>query len=185
MPSRHTPEQQAAAVTEALTAIELDSLSANEAARRIGERYGVTGRCISKWAAKHGTPLPTRSRERTKQATADLTAQYEARRATLRTKFLDAAEQALNRIQEPHYEWKTVDKRLVRAEYDRAPSGATKDYVTAAAIAIDKIRLEEGKATGRHEIRDLTAAEQTVDAEIQRLETELGRNDPKKSDAPS
>ena len=61
----------------------------------------------------------------------------------------EAFEDALARRNHPHKDFKGKDATPVY--WETAPSGDFKNYITAAAILLDKMRLEEGKATERRE----------------------------------
>lgn len=65
---------------------------------------------------------------------------------------------------------KIVTKDGVEMELAEPTAEATQKFATAAAIFIDKLRLEMGESTGRTEHVSLGL----VEAEIQKLEAELG-----------
>lgn len=122
------------------------------------QTIGCNKSTVTRWAQQAG--VETEVISRTTKATETIQAEYETRRAALRVKMLEVAETLLNRINQEHYDYRGKDANKVF--FDVAPSGATKDYVTAAAILVDKMRLEEGKATDRQERVSLGAIEQSL-----------------------
>ena len=158
------------AVEQAITLVK-EGATANQAAQQIAPKFNVSPRTIKRWAQNAGTPLGELSQDTAKKAREIQQAEYEARRSAIRVKMLQVAETLLNRIDQEHYDYRGRDANKVY--FDVAPSGATKDYVTAAAILLDKIRLEEGKATERSERLSFGAIEQS----LQFWADQLGVND--------
>lgn len=70
-------------------------------------------------------------------------------RQRLRPLLLRQATDLLNRMNEPTTEY--VGQQGKEVTYDRPPAADCKHYALAAAILIDKLRLEEGQATSRDE----------------------------------
>jgi hypothetical protein len=89
-------------------------------------------------------------------------ARCDALRLELREMWLMTALALLERVDEPHIDFKGRD--AVEVEYPTAPAGAARDLVIAAATALDKYRLEVGEATERRE-----------DVPIEALRAELAR----------
>jgi len=87
--------------------------------------------------------------ERTRAALDALEESTALRRRQLRVELLERAVEILERMDEPHMEFKGKDADAV--EYPVAPAAAVQNYATSAAILIDKFRLEMGEATGRQE----------------------------------
>lgn len=112
-------------------------------------RTGVSGRTIRRWAEDAG--LSQARAEKTDAARKQLEAQYAERRANIRLMLLDATEAALRDAIES--------------------SRGRKDQMTAAAIGIDKLRLEEGEATSR----TATMNESEMDRELVRTLDEWRR----------
>lgn len=65
---------------------------------------------------------------------------------------------------------KVITKDGVEIDLPEPPADAVQKLATAAAILIDKLRLELGESTGRTESVTLGF----VESEIQKLEAELG-----------
>lgn len=142
------PDREAA-VAEAVALVE-SGMSANAAAKQVAPKYDRAPRTIRDWAHKAGVPLGDVAHASAKNARTVAEAEYEADRAQTRVKFL----------------------RVVNASLDDAADAKPRDrrdLMMTAAIGIDKVRLEEGKATGRVESVELAAAESRVDEEIRRL----------------
>ncbi len=92
--------------------------------------------------------------EQTRAAADALRARAAETRETLRLLLLEKAVDLLERMDEPHVEFKGKDADAVT--YPIAPASAVQNYATSAAILIDKYRLEVGEATGRTESKDIT-----------------------------
>lgn len=91
--------------------------------------------------------------EETRAAIDALRARAAETRETLRLLLIEKAVDLLERMDEPHVEFKGKDADQVI--YPIAPASAVQNYATSAAILIDKYRLEIGEATGRTEHRAL------------------------------
>lgn len=125
------------------------------------EATGIPSGTIRAWA--HRDPAITVARhEKTRAATEAAKLHRECLREELRTELLAKAVDLLDRMDHEHVEFVGKDAR--RETFDRAPAGACKAYATAAAILLDKFRLEMGDATERHEhfTTDRDAAEERV-----------------------
>lgn len=89
------------------------------------------------------------------------------KREELRTLLIEKAVDMLGRMDEAHIDFKGKDAKTVT--FPKAPSGACQQYATAAAILLDKFRLEMGEATGRVERSEpVRAAEEVLDELEQR-----------------
>jgi hypothetical protein len=116
---------------------------------------GIPQRTISTWARRAG--LKSDATQKTTSATQAAAARRRKLREEGRVLLLEKRNGLLRRLDEPHYEFKTVPGsrdvvgRIERVDYDRAPSGAVKDYAVAVGILTDKIQLIEGEATDRVE----------------------------------
>jgi hypothetical protein len=136
--NRFTEDERRGAVERA-RALMLDSgYSANKAAQAAGDDLGVTGRAVQRWAEDVGAPLGELSHDAAKSARARIAqVEYsqERRRALSDLLFTRVEDVAQN----------TVD------------AGELKDLALTFGILTDKRRLEEGKATERHENLDQRA----------------------------
>ena len=139
----NTSEQRTAAVDEARRLIATEGLSSNQAAARIGVSYGVTGRSVQRWAEADHDSLGDSSHAAAKQARTVATDQYAALRARMRvlasTRALEALEDMPN--------WQPRDRQALAMVF---------------AILLDKVRLEEGKVSGRTEVVSVDAAAQPL-----------------------
>lgn len=163
-----------ATATEKQTAVEQavalvnNGESSNAASTLIGDKYGVTGRTIQTWCIKAGRPLGDLSSYAVPQKAIDgHKAQAQERRERIRLLILEKAEDVLNRMDEPHVDFKGKDAAQVT--YPKATSGDVRNYAFTFGILLDKYRLEMGEATGRVETVDVGTAVQVVDDEIARL----------------
>ena len=138
--SKYTPDQK----TEAL------ELYVEHGPAEASRQCGIPSGTIRSWAYR--ADLPRLRYEKTTEATKAAQAGAEQKRSELRELLLDQAIDLLHRMNAPHKDFKGKDATTVW--WDTAPSGATKDYATAAAILIDKYRLEMGEATNRVEGTD-------------------------------
>lgn len=111
---------------------------------------GVPKGTISHWVAKAGLSGQSNGVERTANATEQRLANQHAKRVELQTLLLDKALDMLKRMDAPCIDFKGRD--AVEVQYPTAPSGACQQYATAAAICLDKFRLEVGEVTDRHGI---------------------------------
>lgn len=73
----------------------------------------------------------------------------EAAREELRTLLVTKAVDLVKRMDEEHVDYRGKDADQV--SFPKAPPQACQQYATAAAILLDKFRLEMGEATGRTE----------------------------------
>jgi transposase-like protein len=132
-----------------------------EASRRIG----IPRATISKWASRAG--LVTVGAQKTAAATKAATARAAEKRAALKPLLLDKATDLINRMDEPMTEY--VGQQGKEVTYERPPASDCKHYATAAAILIDKLRLEEGQATSRDE----HVTQSDFDREVAELEATM------------
>ena len=121
-----------------------------EASRRLG----IPKRTLLTWVGAKG--LARARRQKTEAATAAVMEDARRRRAELKRRLLEAADTTLDRL--------------------AAEGVAARDQQSLAitlGILVDKLRLEEGLATGRTETVDLGSAERRIEAEIERLSAEM------------
>jgi len=143
-PRKYTGEQQAHAL----------SLAGEVSAREAGKRLGIPRGTIAAWWSKAG--LADAANEKTRAATKAHQVQAERSRAQLQVRMLETAHDLLDRIYQPHVEFKSAGKELHEVTYDRPSAAGVQNYVTSVGILIDKIRLEAGESTSRaeHIVRD-------------------------------
>lgn len=120
---------------------------AAEAARILTVELGrnVPAGTIASWASRQdvATERHTNNLDRVECARVA----REAKREELREKILDKALDMLDRMDEPHHDYRGKDAD--RVTWDKAPADACKAYATSCAILVDKFRLEMGETTGR------------------------------------
>lgn len=128
-------------------AVELfDKVGRAEASRQTG----IPGRTIGSWVKAAGGSAQAKI-EKTAIAREVLAAVQSKKREELRVLLLDA----------PIYH--------VQQAIETGKARDAQSWMTAAAIGVDKFRLEMGEATGRTETMELPAAEATIDQEVARL----------------
>ncbi len=167
-----TAEQRQKAITKALT-FAADGMTANAAATKAGKTCKVTGRTVQRWAIAAGTPISTASHDKTKRAREEHRLQYQEQRELLKIRMAQLAHDVIDRCYTKHYDYVSSKGGPVRVDYELPKSGDVKNYTTAAAILLDKCRLEEGKATERTESLSVGA----VEAWLSEQERELAIND--------
>ncbi len=130
--------------------------------------FVVSAGTIRQWAHRAG--MSRYSAEKTQAATEATRRRASERRAELQELLLSRAIDMLLRMDETHKDFRGKD--AVAVFWDKAPAGAAKDYATAAAILLDKYRLEMGEHTDRTQMITIGA----VDEAIERLTVQLGHD---------
>lgn len=148
---RYTAEQKA----KGLKLYETEGPTA--AARQIG----CSPRTIRDWAKTAGV---SKARSKNLEAAASM---FAAERAAVRVKLMSKIGDMLDRMDQPHYDYR--GKNVEKVTWETATSGDVKNYAISFGVLLDKLRLELGEATGRTETVDLAAAESRIDQEIARL----------------
>lgn len=156
-----TPKQRAAAVAEAHRLITDEGLSANKAAEQVAKPLGVTSRAVHQWATKAGTNLGDHSHQAANRAREVQEAQYLAKRAALRNLLLEKVTDILGRMDQPQIDFRGKDAQEVT--FPIANASDVRNYAVAAAVLIDKMRLEAGEPTS------ITQATDEMDQEFRRL----------------
>ena len=147
------------------------------------------------WASREGLTLERQSAEIARRvaktesehaernmALADLNTEYQSHldaaeirmrisRLELRERLLQVAHEMLDRLDDPHVDFKGSGPTEVT--YPRPDAGSAFNYIKASATALDKYRLESGEATERSETWTLTE----VDRAIRQLESQLAEFD--------
>ncbi len=111
------------------------------------KHYGIKATTVRSWCSRAG--VATDASERTKAATESAQARRLAKREELRTLMIEKAVDLVHRMDEVHIDYRGKDADQVT--FPKAPAQACQQYATAAAILLDKFRLEMGEATGRTE----------------------------------
>lgn len=125
------------------------------------DELGIPKATLRKWAIGAGmdtSAIAGRSVEQTQAASAARSARCEELRLELREGLLVAAADMLERLDEEHVDFRGQAAREVT--FPKAPADACRNYVTSAAILIDKYRLEVGEATDRSETMALERSQQ-------------------------
>lgn len=132
----------------------------------VEKQMGIAKSTVSRWAKKAGvgTDHAAKTREAT-EAAAEVAA---GKRAEVRVKLLDKALDLMGRMDEEQVEY--VGQQGKRVTYDRPNAADCKHYATAAAILIDKLRLEEGEATTRNEQITSTDFDREVAQLVQKVQ---------------
>ena len=136
---------------------------------RAAKDLAIPKSTIVKWAKAAGLQPPTDNIDAAAKARE---ARIALKRAKLKELLITKAVDLVTRMDEPHIDFKSGGNLgPVEVKFPKAPAKACHDYAFAAAILLDKFRLENGEVTGREEVVTIDA----VDREIQRLEAELDR----------
>lgn len=157
----YTPEQRQAAIARA------QQIGTGKAARELGVKRGT----LAAWVNRAGLTAPSQS-ERTAAATAASLQHREALRVRVHTKLLRQIDRLLDRMDQPHVDFKGSGNRVT---YPKAPAAAVQNYATSVGILIDKYRLEMGEATSRSESRDLTHDDHERELLRDAIKSELAR----------
>jgi hypothetical protein len=140
-------EARADAIARGLSLVE-GGASANQAATEIAEDLGVKRQTVLRWCRDAGTPLGDRHHAQAKKMRDVKAAQVAADRALLTVKLSTAALALVDRV-------------------EGAKDSDVNKVAVALGIVIDKMRLEMGEATDRHEQITLGAIENTI-AQLER-----------------
>lgn len=124
------------------------------------KEIGCTRRSVYDWLGVHSAQDEKR---------AETVARHQTKREQLRELLLDQAIDALAKMKEPHYDYRGKDSN--RVEFEEAPADAFRSYATAAAILIDKYRLEMGE----HTARTVQEGSEDIDRSVAQLVAELNR----------
>lgn len=119
-----------------------------------GRETGIPKMTIWRWAKATGTVTVTVTpAEKVEMAAAGRLANAERLavvREGLRQHLIEKADDLLDRMDEPHVDFKGAKAEEVI--YPRAPAGAVQNYATSVGILIDKFRLESGESTAKTEV---------------------------------
>jgi transposase-like protein len=146
----YTPEEKSVAL----------ATYAEHGLARAHDVHDIPKSTLRKWAMGSGmdtSEIAGRSVEQTQAASAARATRCEELRLELRESFLVAAADMLDRLDEEHIDFRGQQAKEVT--FPKAPADACRNYVTAAAILIDKYRLEAGEATDRTELLGVPADE--------------------------
>lgn len=149
-PPRWTDEQRAEAL----------ALYREHGPAEASRRTGIPRGTISRWAANSGYERVRN--EKVEAQTEQLRIAQEMLRQRIRTKLLAKADDLLDRMDAPHKDFRGKD--VVEVTWDKATSGDVKNYATAAAILLDKYRLEVGEPTTRSEVHERSDLDRDIDA---------------------
>lgn len=143
-PDRYTDEQRAEGVKLALETSVAEAAEAMNAPRQT----------VRDWIRDAGIDYSPIYDEVTQRRIEVAKAQQEKAREELRTLLVTSSVKVLKRIDEETIDYAGKDARKVT--YPKAPARDVKDLSIAAAVLLDKYRLEAGEATGRVETKDIT-----------------------------
>lgn len=126
------------------------------AERGIGAAHRETGipkPTLHRWATDAGlnvTEIAGAAAVQTMAATEQRRARCEALRVELREQLLETAGTLLDRVDHAYVDFR--GKEADEVVFPTPPANACRDYVVAAAVLIDKYRLEAGESTDRVEV---------------------------------
>lgn len=103
--------------------------------------YKIPRNTVWRWARKHGILETVPPKQ---------TAAQSRLREEFREALLEQAMDMLERMNEPHVDYRGKD--VEKVEWDKAPSADCRNYAVAAAVLIDKYRLELGESTDHAEL---------------------------------
>lgn len=114
-------------------------IRAGGSCRAIAKAHNVSPSTVAKLAEKHGL-ADAFNRSQTEKATQAKRADNASRRAVLSVRLLDAAESALNRMEQPAivYNFGGSENSYNERELPSPPSGDLRNLMVTAAAAIDK-----------------------------------------------
>lgn len=111
---------------------------------------GIPAGTIGAWATRAALQPLHRNRVPV-EALEVLRHQRAALREELELRMLDTALRLVKRIEEPHVEFLSSGGVVQPVELPQASAKAAREYAVAAAVLLDKYRLERGEATDRTE----------------------------------
>lgn len=141
---------------------------------------GITKNRLRRWAQQEGlnpAELAGAAVEQTEAANAARNARIDAMRLELRESLLASAVDMTERLTEPHKDFRGKD--MTEVLFDQAPADACRNYAVAAAVFIDKFRLESGESTARSESLSGDLVAQKV--RVGRMRDELADRRPSRS----
>lgn len=127
----------------------------------VAVQLGIPKQTVQQWARADG--LRTVRNERTAEAVEAARVDRELTRERLRDAMLAKALDLIDRMDDEHIDFRGKDAK--RVTFPKPSPSGCQSYATAAAILLDKVRLELGEVTGRTEVRSTDQ----LDAEIEQL----------------
>lgn len=137
------------------------ALYANEGPSAVQHQLGIPKATVTSWATANG--VRTVRNERTAQAVEAAKLDRELTRERLRDAMLAKALDLIGRMDDEHIDFRGKDAKQVT--YPKPSPSGCQSYATAAAILLDKVRLELGEVTGRTE----TVSTDQLDREIEQM----------------
>lgn len=165
--NQYSAEQKAQALALYL------EVGASETSRRLN----IPPRTVRYWANQ--ADLATARTQNLEDASAMLAVTHHRMREEFRLRLMEKALDALDRMDQEHVDFRGKD--ATKVTWEVAPSGAFKDYATAAAILDDKYRLEMGESTSRVESKITATMEDSIDVELRKALEEWKRQSDAKS----
>lgn len=131
MPPPISPDKRDAILT--------DIRAGEKSCRQIARDHKVSPSTVSDLAKDAGMP-DAFARSQTKNATAAVVADSRARRAEISRKFLEKADQLLDRMDEQHraFNFGGKDNTFAEEWLDRPPPAELRNLIVSAAVAFDK-----------------------------------------------
>ncbi len=168
MTTERSPEQKAQAL----------AIYAEHGLARAHHDTGVPRSTLHGWARAAGLDtqaIAGRTVEQTQAATLAHEYRCAELRVELRELLLVESVDMLERMNATHKDFKGAG--VVEVTWDTAPAGACKDYAVAAAVLLDKYRLEVGEATSRdeHHVSDVRERATALLDELAQRRGEGGR----------
>lgn len=145
-------------------------LSSGRSLAEVHAETGLPKSTLTRWARKAG--VGTFHTEQTAHATEALAAQRALKREQMVDLLIDQANDLIHRMNEQHGVWMQVGGQsggLEQVFYERATSADVRNYAVAAAVLIDKMRLELGEATERKETINIDDARAELASKVDEL----------------
>lgn len=152
---RYTDEEREAAL----------ALYAEQGPTAVQEQLGIPKQTVQSWARADG--VRTVRNERTAEAVEAARLDRELTRERLRDAMLAKALDLIGRMDEPHIDFRGKD--VTKVTFPKASASGCQAYATAAAILLDKFRLEVGEATNRTETHTTDQLDRDIEALLAKL----------------
>lgn len=141
-------------------------LYATDGPTAVERQLGIPKTTVAGWAAAAG--VGTVRNERIAAAVDAARLDRELVREHLRDEMLRRAVDLLDRMDEPHVDFKGKD--AAKVTYPKPSPSGCQAYATAAAILLDKFRLEVGEVTGRTETRTSDHLDREIEELVEQLQ---------------
>lgn len=140
------------------------ALYATDGPTAVADRLGIPKATVADWARANN--VRTVRNERTSAMVEAARLDREAVREQLRERLLSKALDMLDRMDSEHIDFK--GSKVEQVTYPKPSPSGCQAYATAAAILLDKFRLEVGEVTGRTEHRTTDQLDRDIEELLSR-----------------